>query len=312
MRLHFATTSSTRRVALPRLFTLLALALLGTVALAACAPSASSDPTLAMRVNGTGVSLSSYQQALALFAASNALQGGGASGFAAWQSPADRKIMDGAKGDTRSFFVSLLALKQEAAAQGVQVSSRDIAAAEAQLQQQVAQARSQLNANPNNTGLRAEVDAITPDVVQMLAEQQAYSVALATKGKAPTAHVRGILVQTQAAANATLKDLQGGADFATLARQRSTDASTAAKGGDLGTVYVGEFVSAFDTKIFKDMSGTGYAVIQFPSGWGVFQVLSRGQASLSAVNNTQSQQQYVNGWISDVLAPQAKVEQYVN
>jgi len=290
-----------------------ALALLSLIGftLAACAPSAASDPLVAMRINGTPVTVSSYQQALALFDASAALQGSGSPGGFAWQSPAERQTLTTAKTQTLAFFESTTLLKQQLDAQHLTVSQSEIAAATAQLNAQIAQARSQLASSPTNTGLQALVAAATPDAVRLLAEQQAYTLVLSTKGSSPTAHAYGILVNTRTQADSILSALKSGQDFAALARAHSLDTASAAKGGDLGVVYPGEFVAAFDTAVFRNLKGTGDTVVALPSGYGVFRITARGAAPLSGLKNTQTQQQVVASWITNVLTPEATVDVYV-
>lgn len=292
----------------------LACALLAalSLALSACAPSAANDPVVAMRVNGTSVSLSAYQQLLTLFDASAALQGSGSSSPLAWQSPGDRQTLTSAREETVNFFSNTLIIKQQLDKQHIAVTSADIKAATAQLDAQIAQARAQYESNPSNTGLKALLDAATPDAIQWLARQQAYTVVLAEKGSTPTVQARGILVSAKAEADTLVADLNAGQDFATLAKAHSLDAATAAKGGDLGTVYPGQLITAFDTQVFKNLKGTGIVVVQLPSGYGVFDITERGTAPLSALKNSQTQQQYLTSWISNVLMPQAQVDLYVH
>ncbi len=97
-------------------------------------------------------------------------------------------------------------------------------------------------------------------------------------------HLRHILIKTsevvsEADAQRRLAELRerivtGGADFATLARQYSADAS-AAKGGDLGWVFPGDtvpdFERAMDALKPKELSGP----VKTPFGWHLIQVLER-------------------------------------
>lgn len=281
-------------------------------ALTACAPSATNDPLAAMRVNGTSVSLSAYQQLLTLFDASAALQGSGGSSPLAWQSPGDRQTLTSARAETVNFFTNTLIIKQQLDAQHISVTSADIKAATAQLDAQIAQARQQYDSNPTNAGLKALLDAATPDAIQWLALQQAYTVVLAEKGSTPTVTARGILVSDKKTADTLMADLKAGQDFATLAKAHSLDTASAAKGGDLGTVYPGQLIAAFDTQVFKDLKGTGLVEVQLPSGYGVFDITARGMAPLSALKNSQAQQQYLTSWVTNVLMPQAKVDLYVH
>jgi parvulin-like peptidyl-prolyl isomerase len=305
--------SGLRRVGPARVWGV-ALALLGALGLllAGCAPSATNDPVLAMRVNGISVTMSSYQQLLALFDASAALQGNGASAPIAWQSPGDRQTLASAKTETINFFKNTIIIKQQLDAQHITVTQKDIDAAKAELDAEIAQAAAQSKSAPSNTGLKALVDAATPDAILLLAQQQAYTVVMADKGLAPTVQARGILVSTLKDANDIVAAVKSGQDFATLARTRSLDAASAAKGGDLGTVYPGQFLPAFDTKVFKDLKGDGVVVVPFTSDYGVFQISGRKLAPLSVIKDAQTQNQYLTAWVTNVLMPQARVDLYVN
>lgn len=288
----------------------LLLCLLG-VLLAGCAPSAASDPVVAMRVNGAPLTLSGYQQLLRLFDASAALQGSGAVTPLSWQSPSDRQTLDSARTETLNFFENTAIIKQQLDAQHIAVTQKDIDEAVAQLNGQIAQARAQAKSSPSNTGLQALVDAATPDAILLLAQQQAYTVVLSTKGSVPTAHASGILVKTLKDANDIVAAVKSGQDFATLAKTRSLDTGSAAKGGDLGTVYPGEFIPAFDTHVFKDMKGEGVVIVPFTSDYGVFQITKRAMTPLSDVKDAQTQNTYLTSWVTNVLMPQAKVDLYV-
>lgn len=89
--------------------------------------------------------------------------------------------------------------------------------------------------------------------------------------------VRHILLSKEgdsarADAEAVLKQLKDGADFATVAKEKSKDPGSAAKGGDLGTFEHGRMVPEFDTAAFAlrkpgELSGLveskfGYHIIQ--------------------------------------------------
>lgn len=302
-----------RRVSLARTWGV-AFALLGALGLllAGCAPSATNDPVLAMRVNGVPITMSSYQQLLTLFDASAALQGSGTSAPIAWQSPGDRQTLASARTETINFFKNTIIIKQQLDAQHIAVTQKDIDAAKAELDAQIAQAAAQSKSAPTNTGLKALIDAATPDAIQLLAQQQAYTLVMADKGSAPTVQARGILVSSLKDANNIVAEVKSGQDFATLARTHSLDSASAAKGGDLGTVYPGQFLPAFDTQVFKDLKGDGVVVVPFTSDYGVFQISGRKLSPLSAIKDAQTQNQYLTSWVTNVLIPQAHVDLYVN
>lgn len=96
-------------------------------------------------------------------------------------------------------------------------------------------------------------DNITDSDVQTMAtlvvrrnNMQAY---LASLIKSPTYQVlaRSITMSTQADAQNILKQLKKGTDFGTLAKQKSVDAATASKGGDLGWLARGQLAQTDQT-----------------------------------------------------------------
>ncbi len=205
--------------------------------------------------------------------------------------------LNSAKDQTVSFFVSTLTLKSQLDKQHLVVTEKNIDVAIAALSAQVANVNAQLKQTPGNARLRQLANSATPDALRWLAEQQAYTTVFSQKGQLPTAKVRGILLKTQSDADSIVKQLQGGADFAALAKSKSLDTQSGANGGDLGTVYVGQFVTAFDKSVFESPSVERYIIVPFQGSYGVFEVLSRGQAPLSAVTDSQTQQQYLSAWI---------------
>ena len=113
-------------------------------------------------------------------------------------------------------------------------------------------------------------------------------------------HVRHILLKTtdkpqdelpklQAKAEDLLKQLRGGADFASLARQYSEDTTSAAKGGDLDWVVRGQTVKAFEDAAFslkpKQLSG----VIKTEYGLHILEVLEKQEARLKPFEEVKDQ-----------------------
>lgn len=90
---------------------------------------------------------------------------------------------------------------------------------------------------------------------------------------------RHILVETEEAAKALIAELDGGADFAELAKANSTGPS-AANGGDLGYFTKGRMVPEFEAAAFALEQGA-YAKepVQTQFGWHVIKVEDRREAS---------------------------------
>ena len=76
----------------------------------------------------------------------------------------------------------------------------------------------------------------------------------------------------KAEAEDLLKQIQGGADFAQLATQKSEDPGSKEKGGDLGWAPHGMFVTEFDAAVFS-MKKDEVRLVKTQFGWHIIQVL---------------------------------------
>ena len=109
-------------------------------------------------------------------------------------------------------------------------------------------------------------------------EQVAQAFAEGWQDRVRVAHV---LVATREEADAVLADLRAGADFATLARERSTDRASATAGGDLGPWTEQQYVAPFDQAV-ESADGPGLLdPVASPFGWHVIEV--RAPATLTEV-----------------------------
>jgi peptidyl-prolyl cis-trans isomerase C len=90
-------------------------------------------------------------------------------------------------------------------------------------------------------------------------------------------HARHILVPTEDEAKAVIEELEGGADFAAVAQERSTGPSGPA-GGDLGFISREQVVPEFAEAAFALNAGeTSQTPVQTQFGWHVIDVLERRQ-----------------------------------
>ena len=85
-------------------------------------------------------------------------------------------------------------------------------------------------------------------------------------------YVSQILVATQAEAQAIETQLAGGADFATLASQKSTDTQTASSGGAYGCLERLQTAPTFADAATATPIGTTSAPVQLADGWHVIRV----------------------------------------
>ena len=88
-------------------------------------------------------------------------------------------------------------------------------------------------------------------------------------------HARHILVQTEDEAKAAIEQLEGGADFAAVAEERSVGPS-GPSGGDLGFIRREQVVPEFAEAVFAlDAGETSQEPVQTQFGWHVINVLER-------------------------------------
>jgi peptidyl-prolyl cis-trans isomerase D len=83
---------------------------------------------------------------------------------------------------------------------------------------------------------------------------------------------RHILVETEAQAKEILTSLQGGADFAVLARERSKDTGSAQMGGDLGLSDRNAFVKPFADALFAMKEGELRGPVKTEFGYHVIRL----------------------------------------
>lgn len=122
-------------------------------------------------------------------------------------------------------------------------------------------------------GVDGSLAPMTAQREQAAREQLVFEV-IARNTRADMVKARHILVADESAAKQVLADLAAGADFAALARERSQDTGSAAKGGDLGWSPRGQFVPEFEEVAFSAPLNTPTSV-ESQFGWHVIEVLAR-------------------------------------
>jgi len=93
----------------------------------------------------------------------------------------------------------------------------------------------------------------------------------------------------RAKAEALLKQLKQGADFAELAKKNSEDPGSASKGGDLGYITRGQTVPAFEQAAFSLKPGQISDIITTQYGLHIIQVLDKQEARLKPFDEVKSQ-----------------------
>ena len=88
------------------------------------------------------------------------------------------------------------------------------------------------------------------------------------------AAARHILVETEDACQSLKDQIEGGADFADMAREHS-QCPSGEKGGDLGEFSPGQMVSEFDDVVFKEEVGKVHGPIKTQFGFHLIDITSR-------------------------------------
>lgn len=133
-------------------------------------------------------------------------------------------------------------------------------------------------------------------------------------------HARHILVATEQEAREIRQRLLEGADFAALAREKSTDPGSSQGGGDLGFFARGEMVPEFEEAAFALAVGDISEPVKSQHGYHIIQVLEKRPAQAAEYEKVKEEvrkrvtddkiQGMVPEWI-DSLRAAAKIEYHV-
>ena len=163
-------------------------------------------------------------------------------------------------------------------------------------------------------------DQHRPDAKLIDAQVKAVYAAKKETFKAPEqVHVAHILVMDKddaagkAKAEKLLAEAQAGADFAKLAKDNSSDASSAVKGGDLGLVSHGKMVPEFEQAAFAlDKPGQLSAVVKSQFGYHVIKLIEKKPARIQSLDEVRPEleKQYIQQSLQ--TARQAEVEKVLS
>lgn len=296
-----------RRIRRARLLPLLLGLMLLAALLAGCGANAASDPLLAAKVNGHGITLAQYQQLLALYRATNARNGL----LTDWRSASERGNLASTQQQVLGILIDVELMREQLGQQHITVSQKAIQTARATLNGEIASLQKN-NAQSSDPQLRTMLHALTPDVITFLAEQEAYQAAIQQKGKAPGVHLRGIETNDLKTAQELQQKAQSGSDFGELARTNSQNRATGAQGGEIGTLFIGQISDEFDSAVFAPGAHPGKYLIQhIQNNYWLFELTDIGPHALSTLGDAQSESSVVSAWLDKVVQPSASVEEYV-
>ena len=153
--------------------------------------------------------------------------------------------------------------------------------------------------------IQAVVDALREEVTVGDADVEAYYNENQAQFESPEqVCARHILVATEEEAQSILQELEGGADFATLAQERSADPGSGAQGGDLGCFTQDRMVAPFAEAAFGAPVDEVVGPVQTQFGYHLIKVYERREAGVQPLSEVQDgvRQQLQEQGLSDSIA----------
>src|SRR5213078_3574381 len=102
--------------------------------------------------------------------------------------------------------------------------------------------------------------------------RKVYDEAMKQASSEEEVRARHILVETEDEAKAVVEQLKGGADFATVAKEKSKDPGSAQNGGDLDFMGKSELVPEFAEVAFKMYPGQVSNPVKTQFGWHIIKL----------------------------------------
>lgn len=185
------------------------------------------------------------------------------------------------------------------------------------LSQSVAALTARDQANVANEKRAYLSGTVIQDVVKAAVTDEALQAAYDARFKdaAPQKeyHAAHILVETEEKAKELKAQLDGGADFAELAKANSTDTGSGAQGGDLGWFGLGMMVKPFEDAVVAAVEGKVSDPVQSDFGWHLILVRETRVAAQPTLDELREElaaeieQKAIDGKIAE-LTGAAKIE----
>jgi parvulin-like peptidyl-prolyl isomerase len=255
-------------------------------------------------VNGQYIFLADYEQRVAQFEEALFDQG------------IDRNTEEGqtylkdARRDVLEGMIDSLLIEQEAGALGITLADQEL---ETQIQSDIDSGGGQAAFDEWLLATGLTRDDYKEMLRQSMVSQRVLEAVTAQVGaEAEQVHVRHIMVDSEEAALEIQSMLQEGADFVTLARERSLDLATKDNGGDLGWFPRGLVAPELENAAFGLQPGQISAVVQLGEGYHIIQLVEREAAHpLSPEMQLDLRLAVFNEWLAEKRSA-AVIERFVS
>ncbi len=161
------------------------------------------------------------------------------------------------------------------------------------------------------------LDATAKAAITDAALKSLYDERYATAAPSKEYSAAHILVETEDEAKALKAEIEGGADFAALATEKSTDKGSAANGGDLGWFGLGMMVRPFEDAVVAMENGKVSDPVKSDFGWHLIRLNDTRTAEAPKFEAVQAdlagelQQKAVEAKVTE-LTEAAKIEKMVD
>jgi len=266
-------------------------------------PTPTAEP-LAALVNGEPLTLAEYERQLARYEAAMAAAGQDPS------TPEGQAELAQARGELLEQLIEQMLIIQAAHEAGIEVTDAEVDAAIQSLVQDIGQAT--FDQRLANEGLTLETARLEM-WRGMMATAMVSQIVADVPTRAEHIRARHILVSTEESAAQLRQQLQGGANFATLAQTYSQDTFTRDRGGDLGFFPRGILISPeVEAAAFALQPEEISEVVQSELGYHILQVVERIPDMEIAPNNLDLlRKQALQIWL-DTLKSQAEIQRFVD
>jgi len=212
-----------------------------------------------------------------------------------WNDPTNLEFLPGLQEQVLDQIIGRILLHQLADQEGVTVTTEQVEAEIATVQEQVLQDESiaDWDAFLAQSNLTEELvyELVTDDLLmQGLAEQ------FGGPNVAEYAHAAHILVETEEIAQEVLDKLDDGEDFAALAAEYSMDPGSKDQGGDLDWFSRGMMVPVFEDTAFSLEPGETSGMVQSDFGFHIIHVFEKEEREMDPAQYAQQQQQDFQIW----------------
>lgn len=258
------------------------------------------DEPLAARVNGSAIPLSLYERQAAQSEIALVQQG---------MDPNTAQGQEAVKGLRAQVLAQLVddaLVEQEARKQNINVSSNEI---NNRVQQVINDAGSQEKFNQYLTNNQLTVQDLCQQIrANLFGEAMMDRITQNLSTRVEQVHVAHILFAKKEDADAALKLLKGGADFAALAKQVSQDEATRDNGGDLGWFPRDVMPPEMEHAAFALQAGEVSDVVVTQLGLHILKLIERSSARVLSPELIQNQRLAAfNTWLENARAG-AKIE----